>query len=83
MSKLYDVTVFTPNNGLYGCVGGYVASRLITASHEVEAERIALADEPAGASAYAKEVHERGASIVSRSTREVLFRALASGASAK
>jgi len=83
MTKLYDVTVFTPNNGLYGCVGGYVASRLITANHEVEAERIALADEPTGASAYAKEVHECGASIVSCSAREVSFRALASGASAK
>jgi hypothetical protein len=83
MTKLYDVTVFTPNNGLYGCVGGYVASRLITANHEVEAERIALADEPAGASAYAKEVHEYGASIVSCSTREVSFQALASGAVAK
>jgi len=56
MSKLYHVTVFTPNNGPYGCVGGYVSSRLITANDEVEAERFALADEPAGANAYATEV---------------------------
>jgi len=83
MTKLYDVTVFTPNNGLYGCVGGYVASRLIAANDEVEAERIALADEPAGASAFAKEIHECGASIVSCSNREVSFRAMVSGAGAK
>jgi hypothetical protein len=83
MTKLYDVTVFTPNNGLYGCVGGYVTSRLITANNEVEAERMALADEPAGASAYAKQIHECGASIVSCSAGEVSFRALASAGSAK
>jgi hypothetical protein len=83
MTKLYDVTVFTPNNSLYGCVGGYVTSRLITANDESEAERIALADEPAGASAYAKEVHEYGAPSVSCSIREVSFRVLASGAVAK
>ena len=83
MSKIYDVTVFTPNNDLYGCAGGYVTSRLVTANDEVEAELIVLADEPAAASAYAKEVRERGASIVSCSTREVSFPAVTSGASAK
>jgi hypothetical protein len=59
MSKLYDVSVFTPNNGPYGCVGGYVTSRLITANDELEAERIALAEEPAGSTAHAKEVQPR------------------------
>jgi hypothetical protein len=83
MNKLYDVTVFTPNHGPYGCVGGYVTSRLITANDEVEAERIALVDEPAGANAYANEVDECGASIVTCSTGEVSLRARASGASAK
>ena len=82
MSKLYYVTVFTPNNGPYGCVGGYVTSWLITANDEVEAERVALADEPAAASAYATEVDECGASIVTCSTREFSFLAVASGASA-
>jgi hypothetical protein len=83
MSKLYDVAVFTPNSGPYGCVGGYMTSRLITANDEVEAERIALADEPAGANAYAKEVDECGASMVTCSTREVSLRAVATGAGAK
>ena len=83
MTKLYDVTVFTPNNGLYGCVGGYVASRLIAANDEVEAERIALADEPAGANAYAKEVFEGGASIFICSTGEVSFSAVSSDTNSK